>query len=103
MDNETTQYSRDSLDEIIELLTIWHSDSTHFETTFDCYPMPDRDALSEGDLERYHQICDEMTRLTKSLKADSKALYRLLETMRDNSKSLKAHDDYLESGDFICK
>jgi len=103
MDNETTQYSRDSLDEIIELLSNWHNDSTHFEHTFECFPMPDREALVEGDLERYHQVCDEMERLAKSLKADSKALYKLLESMKDNSKSLKAHDDYLESGDFICE
>ena len=50
MDNETTQYSRDSLDEIIELLSNWHNDSTHFEHTFECFPMPDREALVEGDL-----------------------------------------------------
>lgn len=103
MDNEITQYSRESLDEIIELLTNWHSDTTSFETTFDCYPLPDRDALIEGDLEQYHRVCDEMQELTKSLKADSKKLYKLLEMMRDNAKSLKAHDDYLESGDFICE
>lgn len=103
MNNETTQYSRDSLDEIVEMLSNWLSDSTHFETTFDCYPLPDRDSFIEGDRDRYLQVCDEMQKLTASLKANSKALYRLLETMRDNAKSLKAHDDYLESGDFICK
>ena len=103
MDNETTQYSRISLDEIIELLSGWQNDSTTFETTFDCYPTPDREALIEGDLAQYHQVCDEMQRLSKSLTTDSKALYRLLETMRDNAKSLKAHDDYLEAGGFICE
>ena len=103
MNNETTQYSRDSLDEIIEMLSNWHSDSTHFETTFDCYPMPDREALIEGDLEQYHQVCDEMQRLSKSLTTDSASLYKLLETMRDDAKSLKAHDDYLEAGGFICE
>jgi hypothetical protein len=103
MDNETTQYSRDSLDEIIEMLTTWHNDSTTFETTFDCYPLPDHDVLIEGDLEQYHRVCDEMQELTKALKAESRKLYKLLETMRDNAKSLKAHDDYLESGDFICE
>ena len=103
MDNETTQYSRDSLDEIVELLSGWHNDATHFETTFDCYPMPDRDALIEGDIAQYHRVCDEMQRLAKRLKANSASLYKLLETMRDDAKSLKAHDDYLEAGGFICE
>lgn len=103
MDNETTQYSRISLDEIIEMLSNWHNNSTTFENTFACYPMPDHDSLIEGDLEQYHQVCGEMQSLAKSLKANSKALYKLLETMRDDAKSLKAHDDYLEAGGFICE